>query len=275
MDTSTPCEFQFRSSQSQSLERVYYSWRQYQEDYARSVADDALMRTLTGVLDRFTHESRYRRALRQWVDSYTPYGPHTRTEPATLVQGLRQAAHHPSVRLSTAQIRQQIAQVPHTQLEEITSNLITLSMTHLHLTPTHNPWENHDVEVPEGGIPLPEMLIHLHSNLEVRITLGPEQEGITGHAGRPVPHPHVLDHEGTSCFGDFGGPITEALHSGDLTTALLVIREFLSHANTDDSAGRLWFRFILGADAPIPPNSVCAECDEYFSECTCDDDDDY
>lgn len=65
-----------------------------------------------------------------------------------------------------------------------------------------------------------------------------------GMAGGHQAHPHVTSHDGSTCLGDFGGPITEAVHTLDLSLINDLVLMFLQQAAAEDAAGQHWIRFL-------------------------------
>lgn len=69
-------------------------------------------------------------------------------------------------------------------------------------------------------------------------------------------HPHVLD-AADPCFGDFGGPITEALNNHDWETLVTVLRMFLQTADAYDDAGKHWVHAVAPPTSYTFDKSYC------------------
>lgn len=67
---------------------------------------------------------------------------------------------------------------------------------------------------------------------------------IIGYSSYYVAHPHVIARDGSLCFGDWGGPIMEAMDAHDYTLTFDVIKQFLRSANDGDPAGKTWRKYI-------------------------------
>ena len=64
-------------------------------------------------------------------------------------------------------------------------------------------------------------------------------------------HPHWIG-QNAPCYGDFGGPIMEALDDFDFETAFTLLHMFLSQYNLDDVAGKHGLAWGLNASSEIP-----------------------
>ena len=109
------------------------------------------------------------------------------------------------------------------------------------------PSENRHQNLNFGGdveIPLGDMVVnyYLHHN-KIRVT--PKRGGVRhrGLNSNLVAHPHILSRN-EPCFGDFSGPVTEAMHDKDLETLGALMEMFLSQAAVGDPAGDLWYRWL-------------------------------
>lgn len=87
--------------------------------------------------------------------------------------------------------------------------------------------------------------IWLGSNIiSIRPTRGQAHLFPFAYSGGPQAHPHITNYAGNPCLGDFGGPINEALQTGDYISAVHLIQMFLEQANAEDPAGNYWPRWI-------------------------------
>ena len=78
----------------------------------------------------------------------------------------------------------------------------------------------------------------------LRASPGFAKHRYTGFERRKVLHPHMTDTT-TPCLGDFQGPITEALDTFDIPTAVVVLSMFLQQFDPADAAGRSYQNFPL------------------------------
>jgi len=78
----------------------------------------------------------------------------------------------------------------------------------------------------------------------LRASPGFAKHRYTGFERRKVLHPHMTDTT-TPCLGDFQGPITEALDTFDIPTAVVVLGMFLQQFDPADAAGRSYRNFPL------------------------------
>lgn len=76
----------------------------------------------------------------------------------------------------------------------------------------------------------------------LRASPGFAKHRYTGFERRKVLHPHMTDTT-TPCLGDFQGPISEALDSFDIPTAVVVLGMFLQQFDPTDAAGRSYYNF--------------------------------
>lgn len=68
--------------------------------------------------------------------------------------------------------------------------------------------------------------------------------------GRAV-HPHVMP-DNLPCWGDFGGPATEAIDARDWNTLATIAQMFLEAVDPYDPAGEHWYKYITGDIRPLP-----------------------
>jgi len=118
-------------------------------------------------------------------------------------------------------------------------------------------FENCTMASPNSGLPikLPSMIVRiLPSQSYIRLLPLDEAEAFLGYDDYLVVHPHITSSAGTPCWGDFAGPISQAMHSADLTTLLFILLEFLNTVDPNDSAGRYW------------PHWIGEEVDDYDDE---------
>ena len=78
----------------------------------------------------------------------------------------------------------------------------------------------------------------------LRASPGFAKHRYTGFERRKVLHPHMTDTT-MPCLGDFQGPITEALDTFDIPTAVVVLGMFLQQFDPADAAGRSYRNFPL------------------------------
>jgi len=78
----------------------------------------------------------------------------------------------------------------------------------------------------------------------LRASPGFAKHRYTGFERRKVLHPHMTDTT-MPCLGDFQGPITEALDTFDIPTAVVVLSMFLQQFDPADAAGRSYRNFPL------------------------------
>jgi hypothetical protein len=78
----------------------------------------------------------------------------------------------------------------------------------------------------------------------LRASPGFAKHRYTGFDRRKVLHPHMTDTT-TPCLGDFQGPISEALDSFDIPTAVVVLGMFLQQFDPTDAAGASYKNFPL------------------------------
>ena len=76
----------------------------------------------------------------------------------------------------------------------------------------------------------------------LRASPGFAKHRYTGFERRKVLHPHMTDTT-TPCLGDFQGPITEALDTFDIPTAVVVLSMFLQQFDPADAAGAFYRSF--------------------------------
>ena len=76
----------------------------------------------------------------------------------------------------------------------------------------------------------------------LRASPGFAKHRYTGYRSRKVLHPHMTDTT-SPCLGDFQGPISEALDSFDIPTAVVVLGMFLQQFDPSDEAGRSYRNF--------------------------------
>ena len=76
----------------------------------------------------------------------------------------------------------------------------------------------------------------------LRASPGFAKHRYTGFERRKVLHPHMTDTT-MPCLGDFQGPITEALDTFDIPTAVVVLGMFLQQFDPADAAGRSYRNF--------------------------------
>lgn len=123
-------------------------------------------------------------------------------------------------------------------------------------------------------IPLPAIAVQVDLNFSTIKFYGVRNQSYAKRfswGGQKTPHPHILD-DNTPCLGDFGAPITEALHQADWETLAVVARMFLETCVTEDGAGRQWVDHaarrsrahlrLLFSDAPF---SIDTEFDGHFA----------
>jgi len=79
-------------------------------------------------------------------------------------------------------------------------------------------------------------------NTVLRASPGFAKHRYTGFERHKVLHPHMTDTT-TPCLGDFQGPISEALDSFDIPTAVVVLGMFLQQFDPGDAAGRSYYNF--------------------------------
>lgn len=78
-----------------------------------------------------------------------------------------------------------------------------------------------------------------------RVTITPARGGtrFPCMSNRKMSHPHILN-DNRPCFGDFAGPVEEAMADKDYVTLAALTEMFLSQAYSDDGAGMYWYNFI-------------------------------
>ncbi len=137
--------------------------------------------------------------------------------------------------------------------------------TGLIMRPDHNKYEWINGERPR--VALRDCVVKIET-IDNAITISPaygeEALCVYKYANVTTPHPHILDSY-HPCFGDFGGPITEACAEHDWTTAASVIKMFLEQAYSADSAGKNWVRGIAPSDTYAIGETSCKSrsTDEY------------
>lgn len=175
-----------------------------------------------------------------------------------LISALRRLATLPPdpepITLTTGYIREQLKNCPHLtgriglapSRRQVTWNLSGIVMRPHGQLPQ-------GITVDEGA--QPEVLL---GDVRVQLRLPTSSRGAeiqlrprSPEAGRPntfvgdAPHPHVLSNY-QPCWGDWGGPITEALHARDIGLVNDLIKTFLGQAYSEDIAGRHWVQWIPG-----------------------------
>lgn len=112
------------------------------------------------------------------------------------------------------------------------------------MKPDNNPFRN----VNFGGdvaINLPPAIVNIYlNNNSVRILPMRNRPKHPAYSSLHVCHPHILNHH-HPCFGDYAGPISEAIAEGHLQTAASLIELFLSGAADRDGAGSYWYRWLF------------------------------
>ncbi len=108
------------------------------------------------------------------------------------------------------------------------------------------PWIKPAGELPNIRIPRSTVIIYPDSGA-VRITHVADEANQCRYCyggSEPQVHPHVLN-GGEPCFGDFAGPIREAIADRDWAVAIGLIQMFLEQADPEDTAGQHWINGVM------------------------------
>ncbi len=144
--------------------------------------------------------------------------------------------------------------------EEHRDGYVSWRVAGLIMKPDNNHWANINGGKPVA-IPLPEMTISVDfTNADVRITTeNPIWDGFyewprdddgdrmdaseVEELDYKRAHPHVLTN-GDPCFGTFDSFVASAIGEADIQTVAIMLTAFLEQANSGDSAGKYWPRWI-------------------------------